>query len=336
MRSRHAPNRWLLVLVLAMVAAPTVHGQESGAAAAPRAEMPAPVFPWFYPQATPPAAPAFPQAPQAFPVNPYTQWMGGMAVPPAAMMNPYLYHQWSAMMMNPGVDLWTRHRSLDSMMRAFDPRIFGVPGTPPAGEGEPEDVPQTVPVVRLPGFPTQTKQTWRPNTVTEGVSEDAKRAFYRSMMMASPLSMRDMIGIMAKKKLVDEVVTFDDAIEAMKLRANEVNFKLVGHNPLWLDVRAITGDENTPRMEIFQFCDAMVGRKILDIVPEFAVFLPCRIALLEDADRRIWVMTLDWDVGWMDFVQNPNSVLEVGLRTEAKRIRDAIHYIMEGAVTGDF
>ena len=30
---------------------------------------------------------------------------------------------------------------------------------------------------------------------------------------------------------------------AVKLRANEVNFKLVGHNPFWLDVRAISGDE---------------------------------------------------------------------------------------------
>ena len=60
------------------------------------------------------------------------------------------------------------------------------------------------------------------------------------------------------------------------------------------------------------------------------------VAILEDADRKLWVMTLDWDIGWLDYVQNPNSALDVGLRREAKRIRDALHYIMEGAATGDF
>ena len=76
-----------------------------------------------------------------------------------------------------------------------------------------------------------------------------------------------MIGIMANKRRVAEDVSFEDAIEAMKLRANEVNFKLVGESRLWLDVRAISGDENTPRVEIFHFCDAMVAiRKEIDRV----------------------------------------------------------------------
>ena len=227
-------------------------------------------------------------------------------------------------MTNPWMDQATQHAMLDAMMRSMDPRLaFG------AGAG-------AVPVVGIPGFPTQTEKPRRPNTVTEGVSLNAKRNFYQSMMMVNPLSMRDMIGIMAQKMPVAEDVTFEDAVEAMKLRANEVNFKLVGHNPFWLDVRAISGDEDTPRVEIFLFCDAMVGRKILDYVPEFAVFLPCRIALLEDADKKLWVMTLDWDVSWLDYAQNPNSKLDEELRADAMRIRDALRYIMEGAATGDF
>ena len=148
--------------------------------------------------------------------------------------------------------------------------------------------------------------------------------------------MRDMISIMADKRRVAEDVSFDDAVESMKLRANEINFKFVGHSPLWKDVAAITGDDNTPRVEIFHFCDAMVARKILDYAPEFVVFLPCRIALIEDADRTLWVMTLDWDVEWLDLAQNPNSILDEELRTEAIRIRDGMRYIMEGAATGDF
>jgi len=284
------------------------------------------------PSGTDPASgPAGAPVPSPPVLTDFSQSMAMMMAPALAMMNPYLYHQWSQFLVNPLIDSMTKHRVLEAMMAAFDPAIL-VGAHAAAGNGGTPRVPR----LQIPGFPTQTEQTWRPNTVTTGVSSEAKRKFYQAAMMMSPLSMRDMIGIMADKRLVDEDVSFDDAVDAMKLRANEVNFKLVGHNQVWLDVRAISGDEDTPRFEIFQFCDAMVGRKVLDYVPEFVVFLPCRIALLEDADDRLWVMTLDWDVGWLDYVQNPNSVLDAELRTAATRIRDAMQYIMEGAATGDF
>ncbi len=296
-----------------------------------------PWFPWGFPWAAPP-----PTYPGAVPAPPASH---GQSVAPRghselnsllSMFHPQWYGQWLAPFTNPWVDQMTQRRMIDAWMRSLDPELlFGqLPGS--SGEDGEGPVPDRLPLASIPGFPTQTKQEWRPNTVSEGVSVEAKRNFYRTMMMLSPLSMRDMVAIMAKKMPVAEDVTFDDAVDSMKLRANEVNFKLVAHNPIWLDVRAISGDQDTPRVEIFQFCDAMVGRQILDFVPEFAVFLPCRIALLEDADRKLWVMTLDWDVGWLDYAQNPNSELEKGLRAEASRLREAIRYIMEGAATGDF
>ena len=186
------------------------------------------------------------------------------------------------------------------------------------------------------GIPSQSLRQHPPNTVSDSISLEAKRNFYQSMMMLSPLSLRDMISIMADKMPVAEGVSFDDAVDSMRLRANEINFKFVGHSPLWKDVAAITGDEATPRVEIFNFCDAVVARKVLDYAPEFVVFIPCRIALLEDADGRLWVMTLDWDVNWLNLAQNPNSVLDDELRADAKRIRDGMRYIMQGAATGDF
>jgi len=191
------------------------------------------------------------------------------------------------------------------------------------------------PRLGIPYFPTQTKREWRPNTVSEGIGMDSKRAFFQSMMMVSPLSMRDMVSVMAYKKRVKEGLSFEDVVEAMRIRANAVNFKQVGHNAFWKDVKAITG-KDTPRVEIFQFCDAVVGQQILNYAPEFVVFLPCRIAVLEDADGRLWVMTLDWDVAWLDYAQNPNSVLDANLRAEARRIRDAMEYIIEGGATGEW
>jgi len=120
----------------------------------------------------------------------------------------------------------------------------------------------------------------------------------------------------------------------MKLRANEVNFKFVGSSPLSKEIEALT-DAPSPRIEIFRFCDALVARKILDYMPEFIVFLPCQIALIEDAEGQIWIMTMDWDISWLDFAQNPNSHMSKDLRADAKRIRDDIRYIMEGAASGD-
>jgi len=268
----------------------------------------------------------------AEPFSLFLQWASGAAHNPMSMLDPHKSGQLAAMIMSPMMDAVTKMVMLESMMNVFRlDQVFG-----PMQMDESGTVAKAVPAVKLPGFPTQSKQDWVPNTVTKGVSVEAKKHFFQAMMMSSPLSMRDMVGIMAHKMPVADDLSFDDAVEAMKLRANEVNFKLVGENHLWKDVRAISGDDNTPRVEIFQFCDAMVGRQILDYVPEFVVFLPCRVALLEDADRKLWVMTLDWDVGWLDYVQNPNSVLETGLRKEARRIREALQYIMEGAATGDF
>jgi uncharacterized protein (DUF302 family) len=233
--------------------------------------------------------------------------------------------QWMMMMsnhfMSQSMDELTRFGILDAMMRAASTELLqGMMGG--ANQGNLM-------------MPSQSKRNLPPNTVSGQLSDEAKRNVFQGLMALNPLSMRDMISIMADKMPVADDVSFDDAIESMKLRANEINFKFVGHSPLSKDVEAITG-EATPRVEIFSFCDAVVARKILDYAPEFVVFLPCRIALIEDADAKVWVMTLDWNVKWLDLAQNPNSILDDDLRSEAIRIRDGIRYIMEGAATGDF
>jgi len=241
------------------------------------------------------------------------------------MSSQWMNMQWMMMManhfMNAPIDEATRFNILDAMLRAANTQML---------EGMFGGANQS----RM-WVPSQTRRDIPANTVSDSISDEAKRNLYQSLMMLSPLSLRDMISIMADKMPVAEDVSFDDAVESMKLRANEINFKFVGHSPLWKDVTAITG-EDTPRVEIFNFCDAMVARKVLDYAPEFIVFIPCRIALTEDAEGKLWVMTLDWDVNWLNLAQNPNSVLDKGLREEAIRIREGIRYIMEGAATGDF
>jgi uncharacterized protein (DUF302 family) len=229
----------------------------------------------------------------------------------------------------------TQPQMIEAMMRSMNPGVLAAMMGgfhTPLAEGEVAD---TLPLARIPEFPTQTAQNQPPNTISPAIDTQAKKNAFQSMMMVSPLSMRDMISIMTDKMPVEDGVSWDDAVDAMKLRANEVSFKFVGSSPLWKQVEAMT-EQPSPKVEIFNFCDALVARKILDVVPEFIVFLPCRVALIEDNAGKLWVMTLDWDVEWLDFAQNPNSHLDKELREDAKRVRESIRYIMEGAATGDF
>ncbi len=264
-------------------------------------------------------------------MNPMFNMMMQMMGP---MMNPAMYMNPMSIMNHP-INAMTQAQSMDYMMRSMDPHLlFGMFGQTSEGYKNGE-VPDQLPVVTIPGFPTQTYQNWPRNKVSPGVSREAKKNAFQTMMGISPLSMRDMLGIITDKVPVAEDVTWDDAVEAMKLRANEVNFKFVGSSPLWKEIEAVTG-EPSARVEMFRFCDAAVARKILDEIPEFIVFLPCKIALIEDGDGKLWVMTLDWDVSWLDFAQNPNNHLAKDLREDATRIRENMRYIMEGAATGDF
>lgn len=172
------------------------------------------------------------------------------------------------------------------------------------------------------------------NTAMSPISSAARKKFIQSMMAANPLSLRDMINLLTDKVEAQPGVSYDDAVTAMKQKANKLNFKFVGANSIYKDVAAITG-KPTPRVEVFNFCDAMVARELLDYSLEFVVLLPCRIAAVEDAQGKVWLMTLDWDVGWLDTSPNPDT-LPVSVKQGAMRLRQAMREIMAAGAAGEF
>ena len=199
-----------------------------------------------------------------------------------------------------------------------------------------QDLRQTTPLpynIQFP--PTRPAEEHVPNTVHPTISAEARANAVSSMMAVNPFSLRDMIAMMAVKYQAKDGLSYDEVVEAMKVKANEINFKFVGHNPLWKDIVAITGKQDTPRVEFFSFCDAMVAREILDYSLEFAIFLPCRVAVVEDAYKKIWVMTLDWDVRWLDASPNPNKITGK-MRENSILVRDAIDKIMRAGALGEF
>lgn len=183
-------------------------------------------------------------------------------------------------------------------------------------------------------MPTPPKAEVPPNTVmTSVLSADAKMKAMQSMMMGNPFSLKQMINMMVAKKKVAEGISFDDVIESMDLRANLLNMKKVGHSTPWKVIEATTG-KPSPRLEMISYCDIPTMRKIVDYVPEFSVFVPCRISVLEDAKGDIWIMSLDWDVRWMDTSPNPDRI-SPELRDAAIMVRENIESIMEAGANGD-
>lgn len=173
------------------------------------------------------------------------------------------------------------------------------------------------------------------NPVLPPVPPQMKQQVFDQMTAVSGMGMRELFNFMASKKKVAEDITFDEVIESMEIKANEVNFKKVGHNEFWRDVSAVSGLP-TLRVEVLQFCDATVGRRMLDYSPEFLIFIPCRIGVMEEPNGDIWIMTMDWDVSWLARAWHPDSQLSEELKADAVRIRDAMEQIMHAGATGEW
>ena len=167
--------------------------------------------------------------------------------------------------------------------------------------------------------------------------EEKKRWLQMAMpMMGSMVEMdaREAMNYLAVKYPVKPGVSFDEVIESMKLRASQVNLKFVGNNQIWKEFRAVLNDNTAPRVEILSFCDIAVGRDLLRIIPEMAVFLPCRIVVMEDADKNIWVMTLDWDATRLDLAGKQMDITPE-LRKGVMAIRDNLDSVMRAGANGE-
>jgi hypothetical protein len=157
---------------------------------------------------------------------------------------------------------------------------------------------------QLPGFPqASSSQPAKPYTMRRAISQQEK---IQMMQMALPMmttvmrmSMADSMNYFARKYKVKPGLTFADVKESLFLRANQLNVKYVGENLMWKDFHAVLDDKEAPKIEVYSWCDIAVARELLKISPEFVVFLPCRIVIMEDANKELWVMMLDWSLDWV-------------------------------------
>ncbi len=128
------------------------------------------------------------------------------------------------------------------------------------------------------------------------------------------------------KMPLQEGVTMSDAVDSMKLRANRHNMNLVAELPLSRQVEAM--GKKARRMEIFQFCDALTAQRMVEANINFAAYLPCRIALVEEEKGQGWLVMMN-----LDMMLNGATLTEE-LKAEATRVRDALMDIMQAGAEG--
>jgi len=126
---------------------------------------------------------------------------------------------------------------------------------------------------------------------------------------------------------LEEGISFDDAVVSMKLRANSHNMKLVAEMPLSKQIE-LMGKESR-RMDIYQFCDPLIAQGMVEANINFAAYLPCRIALVEDEKGQGWLLMMN-----LDIMLN-SATLGEALRTKATKVRDVLTDIMQAGASGD-
>ena len=120
----------------------------------------------------------------------------------------------------------------------------------------------------------------------------------------------------------------EDAVDALKSKAVDLNMKLVSHQPLSEELKA--RGLHSRRIEIFQFCNPYDARVMVNHNPIFAAYMPCKIALVEDKNNQHWLMMISLDV-----VINKNP-LPLVVKKTAERVNKTLKKILRAGASGQF
>lgn len=129
------------------------------------------------------------------------------------------------------------------------------------------------------------------------------------------------------KMPIEDGVDIESAIESMKLRANILNIKLVAELPLSKQIASM--GEKSGFIGIYQFCEPLTAKKMVEYDINFAAYLPCRISVVEDKKGKGWLLMMNMEM----LLNNPK--LNKDLKKEAERVWKNLLGIMKAGANGD-
>lgn len=129
---------------------------------------------------------------------------------------------------------------------------------------------------------------------------------------------------------VEEGLSTDEVVDSLKSLATTKNLLFVGESPFYQQVEAVTG-EDYRYVNFLSFCDAQVGKMMLEYRNHYSGFMPCRIALVEDREGKLWLYSMN-----LDFMIHGGKELPPELKQAAIRVRETLRSMMQGAAAGEF
>jgi len=129
---------------------------------------------------------------------------------------------------------------------------------------------------------------------------------------------------------VKEGMKPEDVVDSLKSLAVQHGMLFVGESPFYKQVEAVTGKPYR-FISFYSFCDASVGAMMIEYNSAYSAFMPCRIAVAQDKNGRLWLHMMS-----LDFFIHGGKPLPPDLKAGAIKVRDALDKIMQGAASGEF
>jgi uncharacterized protein (DUF302 family) len=129
---------------------------------------------------------------------------------------------------------------------------------------------------------------------------------------------------------VKEGLKPEDVVDSLKSLAVQHGMLFVGESPFYKQVEAVTGKPYR-FISFYSFCDASVGAMMIEYNSAYSAFMPCRIAVAQDKNGRLWLHMMS-----LDFFIHGGKPLPPDLKAGAIKVRDALDKIMQGAASGEF
>jgi uncharacterized protein (DUF302 family) len=136
------------------------------------------------------------------------------------------------------------------------------------------------------------------------------------------------IGQSVIKMGLADGIKAEAAVEAMLSKAAELNMKLVGRQDVGGELRARGID--SPLLQILQFCNPEDAIKMVKFNTIYAAYMPCRIAVVEDSEGKVWLEMLNLDMIISAFPL-PEELRALAITTNGQMLT-----IMTAGATGDF